>query len=174
MLIAVPPHHPRVDPDAFVAPSADLVGRVIVEARASIWFHAVLRAEDEPITVGAESNVQDGCVAHTDPGWPVTLGRRVTVGHRAILHGCVIEDGALVGMGAIVLNGARVGAEALVGSGTLVPEGKVVPARTLFLGMPGRVVRELTDEDLARVRGGAVHYIERARVYRGLLPRAGA
>ena len=173
MLLPVPPHRPRVHPEAFIAPSADLIGRIVVEARASVWFHAVLRAEDEPITLGLDSNIQDSCVVHTDPGYPVTVGRGVTVGHRVILHGCTIEDGALVGMGAIVLNGARVGAEALVGSGALVPEGKTVPPRTLFLGVPGRVVRELTDEDLLRVRGGAVHYVERARVYRALLGRDG-
>jgi len=165
MLIAVPPHRPRVDPDAFVAPSADLVGHVVVEARASVWFHAVLRAEAEPITVGAGSNVQDGCVVHTDPGFPALIGPGVTVGHRAILHGCTVEDGALIGMGAVVLNGARVGAEALVGSGALVPEGKTVPPRTLFLGVPGRVVRELTAAELARVRGSAASYVERARLY---------
>jgi len=169
MRIAVPPHAPRVHPDAFVAPSAVLVGDVVVEARASVWFHAVLRAEDAPIVIGPESNLQDGCVVHTDPGYAVAVGRGVTVGHRAILHGCTVEDGALVGMGAIVLNGARVGAEALVGSGALVPEGKSVPPRTLFLGVPGKVVRDLTDADLARVRGGAVHYVERARFYRTLL-----
>jgi len=173
MLIPVPPHRPRVHPDAFVAPSADLVGHVVVEAGASVWFHAVLRAETEPITLGADSNLQDGCVVHTDPGYPVTVRRGVTVGHRVILHGCTVEDGALIGMGAIVLNGARVGAEALVGSGALVPEGKVVPPRTLFLGVPGRIVRDLTEADLVRVRGGAVHYVERARLYRALLAGGG-
>jgi carbonic anhydrase/acetyltransferase-like protein (isoleucine patch superfamily) len=172
MLIAYPPHLPRVHPDAFVAPTAVLVGHVIVEARASVWFQAVLRAEDEPITIGAEANVQDGCIAHTDPRYPVVVGRGVTVGHRAVLHGCAVEDGALIGMGAVVLNGARVGAEALVGSGALVPEGKTVPPRTLFLGVPGRVVRDLTDTDLARARAGAVHYVERARRYRALVDRA--
>jgi carbonic anhydrase/acetyltransferase-like protein (isoleucine patch superfamily) len=171
MLIAVPPHRPRVHPEAFVAPSADLVGHVIVEAGASIWFHATCRAEEEPITLGSESNLQDGCVVHTDPGFPVRIGRGVTVGHCVILHGCTVEDGALIGMGAIVLNGALVGAEALVGSGALVPEGKTVPPRTLFLGVPGRVVRELSDADLERVRAGAIHYVERARRYRAWLAR---
>jgi len=173
MLIAVPPHSPRVHPEAFVAPSADLVGRVIIEARASVWFHAVLRAEQEPITIDVESNLQDGCVVHTDPGFPVRVGARVTVGHRAILHGCVVEDGALIGMGAIVMNGARVGAEALVGSGALVPEGTAIPPRTLVLGVPGKVVRDLTDADLERLRGGAAHYVERARLYLALAARRG-
>lgn len=171
MLIAFPPHVPRVHPDAFVAPTAVLVGHIVVEASASVWFQAVLRAEDEAITIGADSNVQDGCIVHTDPGYPVDVGQRVTVGHRAVLHGCVVADGALIGMGAVILNGARVGPEALVGSGALVPEGKTVPPRTLFLGVPGRVVRDLTDADLARARAGAVHYVERARRYRVLLGR---
>jgi len=171
MLIAFPPYTPRVHPDAFVAPSAVLVGHIIVEAGASVWFHAALRAEDEPVTIREGSNVQDGCVAHTDPGYPVAVGRGATVGHRAVLHGCTIDDGALIGMGAVVLNGARVGAEALVGSGAVVPEGASVPPRTLFLGVPGRVVRDLTDADLARVRAGAAHYVERAQLYRALLGR---
>jgi len=171
MLLAIPPHRPRVHPEAFVAPSADLTGRVTVEADASVWFHTTCRGDEEPITLGAESNVQDGCVVHADPGFPVLVGRGVTVGHGAILHGCAVEDGALIGMGAIVLNGARVGAEALVGSGALVPEGKVVPPRTLFLGVPGRVVRELNDADLERMRAGVLHYVERARLYRTLLVR---
>lgn len=172
MLIAIPPHRPRVHPEAFVAPSADLIGYVTIEAHASVWFRALLRAEQEPITVGEVSNLQDGCCAHTDPGFPVLVGRGVTVGYGAILHGCTVGDGALVGMGAIVLNGARVGAEALVGSGALVPEGQEVPPRTLYLGVPGRVVRALTDDDLARIRQGAEHYVELARRYRVLLARA--
>lgn len=171
MLVAVPPYHPRVHAEAFVAPSADLIGHVTVEARASVWFRALVRAEQEPVAVGVESNLQDGCCVHTDPGFPVVIGRGVTVGHGAILHGCIVEDGALVGMGAIVLNGARVGAGALVGSGTLVAEGKTVPPRTLFLGVPGRVVRELTEEDIERVRRGAQHYVELAQRYRALLAR---
>ncbi len=168
MLIAVPPHHPRVHPEAFVAPSADLVGNVIVEVRASVWFQAVLRAEIESITIGPESNFQDGSCAHTEVGLPVVIGRGVTVGHGAILHGCVVEDGALVGMGAIVLDRARIGAEALVAAGTLVLGGQVVPPRTLFAGVPGKVVRELGKEDLVALRESAESYVERTRRYRAL------
>jgi carbonic anhydrase/acetyltransferase-like protein (isoleucine patch superfamily) len=172
MLITLPPHRPQVHPEAFVAPSADLIGNVIIEAEASVWFRAVLRAETEPVALGARSNLQDGCCVHTDPGWPVLVGRGVTIGHGVILHGCRIDDGALVGMGAIVLNGAQIGAEALVGSGTLVPEGRTVPPRSLYLGVPGRVVRQLTDEDLERLREAAAHYVELTRVYRAVLNRA--
>ncbi|HEX4836245.1 MAG TPA: gamma carbonic anhydrase family protein [bacterium] len=172
MLIAIPPHHPRVHPEAFVAPSADLVGRVIVEVRASVWFHAVLRAESELITIGPEANVQDGSCAHSEPGFPVVIGRGVTVGHGVILHGCTVEDGALVGMGAIVLDGARIGAEALVGAGTLVLGGQTVPPRTLFAGVPGKVVRDLGDDDLASLRQAAENYVERTRRYRALLAQA--
>ncbi len=172
MLIEIPPHRLRIHPDAFVAPSADLIGRVTIDAHASVWFQALLRAEVEPISLGAESNIQDGCCVHTDPNFPVVIGRGVTIGHGVILHGCTVEDGALVGMGAIVLNGARIGAEALVGSGTVVSEGKAVPPRTLYLGVPGRVMRELTDDDLARMRRGAEHYVELTRTYRSILAQA--
>lgn len=169
MLIAIPPYRPRVDPEAFVAPSADLAGHVIVEARASVWFQAILRAESESITIGPESNVQDGSCAHSEPGFPVVIGRGVTIGHGAILHGCTVEDGALVGMGAIVLDGARIGAEALVGAGTLVLGGRTVPPRTLFAGAPARVIRELREEDLLSLRQSAEIYVERTRRYRTLL-----
>jgi carbonic anhydrase/acetyltransferase-like protein (isoleucine patch superfamily) len=172
MLIAIPPHHPRVHPQAFVAPSADLVGHVIVEAWASVWFQAILRAESEPITIGPESNFQDGSCAHSEPGFPVVIGRGVTIGHGVILHGCTVEDGALVGMGAIVLDGARVGAEALVGAGTLVLGGRTVPPRTLFAGAPGRVIRDLGEDDLASLRQSAQSYVERTRRYRALPARS--
>ncbi len=168
MLIAIPPYHPRVDPQAFVAPSADLVGHVLVEARASVWFQAILRAESAPITIGPESNVQDGSCAHSEPGFPVVIGRGVTIGHGVILHGCTVEDGALVGMGAIVLDGARIGAEALVGAGTLVLGGRAVPPRTLFAGAPGKVIRDLREDDLAQLRQSAASYVERTRRYRML------
>jgi len=169
MLIRVAPHEPRVHPEAFIAPSADLVGNVVIEAGSSVWFNAILRAEHDPITVGPESNIQDGCCVHTDPGVPVRIGRGVTVGHGAILHGCEIADGALIGMGAIVLNGARVGERALVGSGAVVAEGKIVPPRTLYLGVPGRVIRELSDADLARLEESAQHYVTLGRRYRSSL-----
>ena len=132
---------PELSPDTWVAPSADLMGRVRLLSGASVWFGAVLRGDNEWITVGEGSNVQDGCVLHTDLGAPLTIGRNCTIGHRAILHGCTIGEQSLIGMGAIVLNHAVVGSRCLIGAGALVPEGKVIPDGSLVLGMPGKVIR---------------------------------
>ena len=157
---------PRVDPTAFVADGAEVCGAVEIGPSASVWYGAVLRGDIEAIRVGAESSVQDGCVLHTDAGWPCVVGRRVTVGHRAVLHGCVVEDGALVGMGAVVLSGARIGAGAVVAAGALVPEGGVVPAGALAMGVPARVVRAVRPEEAERVRRGVAHYVELAAAHR--------
>jgi carbonic anhydrase/acetyltransferase-like protein (isoleucine patch superfamily) len=153
----------------WVAETAVLVGRVVIEDEASVWFGAVARGDNEPIVIGARANVQDGCVLHTDPGFPLIIGPEATIGHRVVLHGCTIGRGALIGMGAVVLNGARVGEECLVGAGTLIPEGKDIPARSVVLGSPGKVVREVNERDLAIMRGGVLTYIERWQAYaRGL------
>jgi carbonic anhydrase/acetyltransferase-like protein (isoleucine patch superfamily) len=157
---------PRVAADAYLAPNATLIGDVTIEAGASVWFGAVLRGDDAPIRVGAGSNVQDNAVLHADPGFPATIGAGVTIGHGAIVHGATVGDGALIGMGATVLNGARVGAGCVVGANALVAEGKEFPPRTLLLGVPARVARELDDAAAARARAGAEHYRERARRYR--------
>lgn len=160
-------HHPElIDDTAFVAPNATIVGRAEVGPEASIWFGCVLRADNDPITVGARSNVQDLSVVHTDEGVPCTVGEGVTVGHRAVLHGATIADGALIGIGAVILNGARVGEEAVVGAGAVVTEGQEIPPRHLALGVPAKVVRELTDEELARLKHAADHYADRARAFR--------
>jgi len=150
---------------AWIAPGAHVIGDVRLGASASVWFGAVIRGDNTPILIGERTNVQDGAVLHSDPGFPLTVGNEVTVGHRAILHGCTVGDGALVGMGAIVLNGAVIGAECLVGAGALVTEGKVFPARMLVVGAPARVVRELTDEEVARLRLSAASYTTRAGEY---------
>jgi len=156
-------YHPElIHPTAYVAPNATIIGEVHVAAKASVWFGCVLRGDNAPITVGARTNVQDLTVIHTDVEQPCTLGEDVTVGHRAVLHSATIEDGALVGIGAIVLNGVVVGREALVGAGALVPEGMTIPPRHLVLGVPARVVRELTDEEIERSRTFATHYVARA------------
>jgi carbonic anhydrase/acetyltransferase-like protein (isoleucine patch superfamily) len=149
----------------WVAETAVLVGRVVVGEEASVWFGAVARGDNEPIVIGARTNVQDGCVLHTDPGFPLTVGAEATIGHRVVLHGCTIGRGTLVGMGAVVLNGARIGDECLIGAGTLVPEGKEIPPRSVVLGFPGKVVREVTERDLAVMRGGVLTYIERWQTY---------
>jgi carbonic anhydrase/acetyltransferase-like protein (isoleucine patch superfamily) len=155
----------------YVAPGAILIGRVVLEDRATVWFGAILRADNEPIVIGARSNVQDGAVLHADPGFPLTLGAGVTVGHQAMLHGCTVGDGTLVGIKAVVLNGATIGRECLIGANALVAEGKVIPDRSLVLGSPGKVVRTLSDEDVAKLRHAADVYVANGERYRdGLRP----
>lgn len=152
-------HTPTVAPDAFVAPGAHLIGRVEIGPQASVWFNAVLRGDVEPIRIGPRSNVQDGTVMHTDAGFPLWVGAGVTIGHGVILHGCTIEDEALIGMGAVVLNGARIGDSSLIAAGTVVLEGTEVPPGTLVAGVPGKVRRELTEEERQRLRLNAEHYL---------------
>lgn len=160
---------PRIAADAWVAPGAQLIGEVELAAGASVWFNAVLRADNEPIVVGTGSNVQEGAVLHGDPGFGVVIGAGVTIGHQAMLHGCTIGDGTLVGIQAIVLNGARIGRDCLIGAGALIPEGREIPDRSVVLGSPGKVVRELTDADVAKLRANAEGYVLRARQYRDQL-----
>ncbi len=156
-------HRPKLPPEGeyHVAPTAAVIGRVELHRRASIWFGAVLRGDNEPIVIGEGSNVQDNCVLHTDPGFPLTVGRDVVVGHSVILHGCTIGDNVLIGMGATIMNGVTVGSNSVIGAGALIPEGKVIPSNSLVVGMPGRVVRELSDEEAATLTEGARHYAEK-------------
>lgn len=166
-------HHPELPPagEAWIAPDAVLIGRVRIAPGASVWWGAVLRGDNELIDIGPGSNVQDGCVLHTDLGFPLTIGAGCTVGHKAILHGCVLEDNVLVGMGAVVLNGARIGRNSLVGAKALVPEGRHVPERSLAVGMPAKVVRELSDEAIAGLEASAAGYVANWRRYAaGLRP----
>ena len=156
---------PSIDPTAWIAPSADLIGDVRLGARASIWFGAVIRADNTPIILGEETNFQDGAIGHSDPGAPLTIGARVTVGHQAILHGCTVEDEALIGMGARILNGAVIGAQCIVGAGALITEGKIFEPRSLIVGSPARAVRQLGDEQVAMLRVSAAHYAEKAARY---------
>jgi len=158
LIITVRGHGPKVDAEAWVAPNATLIGQVSLAARASVWYSATLRAEAEPIVIGAGTNIQDGATVHVDPEYPVRVGAGVSVGHNAVLHGCTIEDGALIGMGAIVLNGAVVGAGSLVAAGALIPQGVVIPPRSLVAGVPGRVRRELSDAELTANRHNAAVY----------------
>jgi carbonic anhydrase/acetyltransferase-like protein (isoleucine patch superfamily) len=157
---------PQLDATAYVADGAQVIGDVVLGPDTSVWFNAVLRGDTERITIGAGSNIQDGAILHADPGFPCTVGTGVVTGHGAILHGCQIGDHCLIGMGAVILNGARIGAESIVGAGALVAEGKAFPPRSLLLGTPARVVRQVTDEDLEGITAGARHYQERARIYR--------
>jgi carbonic anhydrase/acetyltransferase-like protein (isoleucine patch superfamily) len=143
----------------WIAPSAAVVGKVEIGTDASVWFSAVLRGDYEPIVVGAGSNVQDGCVIHTDPGTPVTIGCHCTVGHRAILHSCAIGDNSLIGMGATVLNRARVGRSCLIGANALISEDRIIPDNSLVIGMPGKIVRQLTSEEIERLTQSARDYV---------------
>jgi carbonic anhydrase/acetyltransferase-like protein (isoleucine patch superfamily) len=154
------------DGDCWVAPTAALIGRVRLEADASVWWGAVLRGDNEWITVGRGSNVQDGCVLHTDPGFPLVIGPDVTVGHLAMLHGCTIGEGSLVGIGAVVLNGAVIGRDCLIGAKALIPEGKRIPDNSLVMGVPGKVVGEVRPEQAERMRAGTAGYVERWRRFR--------
>lgn len=157
---------PTVDPTAFVASDADLLGRVRIGADCSIWFHAVLRAEEADITVGPRSNIQDGCVLHVDCDAPLTIGSDVTVGHGAILHGCTIGNNTLIGMGAIVLNGAVIGNNCIIGAGALVTQNTVIPDNTLVLGSPAKPVRTLTQEQAAKNTESSAHYVRETEAYR--------
>jgi carbonic anhydrase/acetyltransferase-like protein (isoleucine patch superfamily) len=162
---------PDLAPDAWVAPGARLIGNVLLEAEASVWFNAVLRGDNEPIVVGRGSNVQDGCVCHTDLGFPLKIGPDCTIGHMAILHGCTVGEASLVGMGATVLNGAVVGQRVLIGAGALVTEGKQIPDGTLAVGRPAKVVRDLTEEEIEGLRRSAAGYRANAARFRsGLRP----
>ena len=156
---------PKLGAGAWVAPSADLIGDVRLGNHSSVWFGAVIRADNTPIIIGDESNIQDGAVGHSDPGAPLTIGARVTVGHQAILHGCTIGDGALVGLGARVLNGAIIGEKCLLGAGALVTEGKRFEAGMLIVGSPARVLRALSEQELAMLELSAAHYAEKAAHY---------
>ncbi len=157
---------PRIDPTAWVADTARVVGDVALGPRASVWFGCALRGDIEPITVGADANVQDNAVLHTDDGCPLVIGSHVTVGHGAILHGCTIGDESLVGMGAIVLNGARIGRHCLVGAGALVTEGKEFPDGSLIVGSPAKAVRTVSPEQIAGILANARRYVENAARYR--------
>ena len=156
---------PSVNPTAWVAPSADLIGDVRLGNRCSVWFGAIIRADNTPIILGDETNFQDGAIGHSDPGAPLTLGARVTVGHQAILHGCTIEDEALIGMGARILNGAVIGRQCIVGAGALVTEGKQFEPRSLIVGSPARAVRQISEEQVMVLKMSAAHYAEKAARY---------
>jgi carbonic anhydrase/acetyltransferase-like protein (isoleucine patch superfamily) len=156
---------PTLGEGAWAAPSADLVGDVRLGKRASVWFGAIIRADNTPIILGEESNFQDGAVGHSDAGFPLTIGARVTVGHQAILHGCTVEDEALIGMGARILNGAVIPTQSIVGAGALVTEGKTFERRSLIVGSPARAIRTLSEEQVALLRLSAAHYAEKAATY---------
>ncbi len=154
---------PQVPSAGWIAPDAQVIGNVRMGEDASIWFGAVVRGDNEPIVIGARSNIQDASVLHSDPGSPLTIGEGVTVGHKVVLHGCTIGDNSLIGIGSVILNRAVIGRDSIVGAGSLVPEGKVYPDGVLVLGSPARVVRELTPEQIERLQASAEHYVGNAQ-----------
>ena len=162
---------PDIAADAWIAPDAQIIGRVVIEPGASIWWGAVLRGDNEEIRIGRGSNVQDLCCLHTDPGFPLTIGANVTVGHRAMLHGCTIGDASLIGMGATVLNGAKIGTGSLIGASALVSEGKDIPDRVLVMGAPGRVVREIDEAQYQGLLDSAARYQANGARFRAGLKR---
>jgi len=163
---------PVIHEDTFIFDSADLIGDVTLEAGVSIWAHASIRGDNAAILIGRNSNVQENSVLHVDTGIPLTIGENVTVGHQAMLHGCTIEDGALIGMQAIVLNNARIGRNCLIGAGAIIPEGRAIPENSLVVGV-GKVLRELSPDEIADMHRNTQTYVERGREYRRGLQRVG-
>lgn len=155
-----------VAPTALIVPTAVVLGDVTIAVEASVWFNAVVRGDSERIVIGRQTNVQDLCVLHADPGYPCLLGERVTVGHGAIVHGAVVEDDCLIGMKAVIMNGARIGRGSIIGAGAVITEGTVIPGNSLVLGTPGKVVRPTTDQDRERISHAAEHYVAAAKTYR--------
>jgi carbonic anhydrase/acetyltransferase-like protein (isoleucine patch superfamily) len=166
LIIPIRGRAPQLHADSWVAPTASLIGHISLAANASVWYGVTLRAEAELIEIGPGTNIQDGCTVHVDPGFPVRVGAGVSVGHNAVLHGCEVEDDCLIGMGAVVLNGAKIGAGSLVAASALVPQGFVVPPRSLVAGVPGKVRRELNDDEVGLNRGNALVYQQLIELHR--------
>lgn len=162
---------PEIAEDSWIAPDANVIGKIVVEEGASIWFGCTLRGDNEEIRVGAGSNIQENCILHTDMGHPLTIGAGCTIGHKAMLHGCAIGKNSLIGMGATVLNGAKIGKNCLIGAGALVTEGKEIPDGSLVMGAPGKVVRQLDDAGIESLRQSALSYQQNMRRFRdGMTP----
>lgn len=159
-------YYPKVHSSTYIAPGAQLIGNIELKEHTSVWFNAVLRGDNEKITIGKGSNIQDGAIVHVDPGYPINVGENVTIGHNVVLHGCTVEDGALIGMGATILNGAVIGEGALVAAGALVPEGKIIEPGVLVAGVPAKVIRTLTPENIERSKEGAFQYVKNGAKYR--------
>ncbi|MFP7570591.1 gamma carbonic anhydrase family protein [Marivita sp. S2033] len=157
---------PQVDDDTWIAPDANIIGHIIIRDGASVWFGSTLRGDNEPITVGQGSNIQENCVLHTDMGYPLTIGAGCTIGHKVMLHGCTIGDNSLIGMGATILNGAKIGNNCLIGAGALITEGKEIPDGSLVMGVPGKVVRQLDDAAIDGLRQSAKGYQANTRRFR--------
>ncbi len=157
---------PKVDPSTWIAPGAQVIGKADLGADVGVWFGAVLRGDNELIAVGEGTNLQEHVMCHTDPGYPITIGVGCTIGHKAMIHGCTVEDGALVGMSATILNGAKIGAQSLIGAGALITEGREIPPRSLVVGAPGKVVRTLSDDEVAGQAATASRYVDKIALFR--------
>lgn len=168
-IYALGEHVPVLGEDTWVAGNATVIGRVETGRKVSIWYNVVIRGDNDPIRIGDNTNIQDGSILHNDDGIPLTIGAKVTVGHMAMLHGCEVGDGSLIGINAVVLNNARIGRHCIIAANALIPENRVIPDRSLVVGSPGRVLRTLTDEDVARLEANAAHYVDNAARYRDAL-----
>ena len=157
---------PTLHKESWVASNAILIGKVTLKKDANVWFNVVLRGDIEPITIGEGSNVQDGSVFHTDPGCPLTIGKNVTVGHMVMLHGCEIADDTLIGIGSTILNKTKIGKNCIIGANTLIAENKVIPDRSLVLGSPGKIIRQVTDEEIKSIKENAEHYVSNYKKYK--------
>jgi carbonic anhydrase/acetyltransferase-like protein (isoleucine patch superfamily) len=164
---------PNIPASAYVAPDATVIGKVTLGEQVSIWPGAVLRGDNDMIQIGEASNVQDGAVLHVDPGYPLKIGAHVTIGHQAMLHGCTIGDGSLIGIQAVVMNGAVIGKHCLIGAGALVTEGKIFPDRSLIIGGPAKIARQLSDEEVEKMRRAAPNYVTRQEMYKKKLMKIG-
>ncbi|MGB0877059.1 MAG: gamma carbonic anhydrase family protein [Mycobacterium sp.] len=166
LILPIAGRAPQLHPQSWLAPNATLIGQVVLAAGASAWYGAILRAEAELIEIGAGTNIQDGVTIHVDPGFPVRVGAGVSIGHNAVLHGCTVEDDSLIGMGAVVLNGANIGAGSLIAAGAVVPQGAMIPPRSMVAGVPGKVRRELSEDELSNIRQNALVYQQLVELHR--------
>ena len=158
---------PQLDKDSWVASNAVLIGKIIIKKDANIWFNVVLRGDIELISIGERSNVQDGSVIHTDPGCPTKVGKGVTIGHMVMLHGCEIGDDTLIGIGSTILNKTKIGKNCIIGANTLIPENKTIPDRSLVLGSPGKIIRQVSDKEIKEIVENANHYVQNYKAYKG-------
>ena len=157
---------PKIDPGSWVAPNAVIIGRVELKKNSNIWFNTTLRGDLEPIIIGENSNIQDGSVLHTDPGYKLKVGKGVTVGHMVMLHGCQISDDTLIGIGSIILNNAKIGKNCIIGANSLITENKIIPDNSLVVGSPGRVLRKVTEEEIKAIHENAKHYVDGSKKYK--------
>jgi carbonic anhydrase/acetyltransferase-like protein (isoleucine patch superfamily) len=164
-------HAPQIEPTAWVADSAEVIGKVVMQPDSSVWYGVIVRGDTDTITIGRGSNVQDGSMLHADPGFPLTLGDNVTVGHQCMLHGCAVGDGSLIGIKAVVLNGAKIGKNCLVGAGAVVTEGKEFPDNSLILGAPAKLVKEISPAHAEMLAHAAQHYVDNAQRHRTQLKK---